>query len=125
VSLLKQVADQLVTHCRNRTEAEGLNALYSRDAVSVEAMAMPGSSDREARGLDAIRGKHDWWDANHEVHEATVEGPFLHGEDRFGVIFGFQVTNKQTGERMPPMKELGIYHVADGKIVREEFFYTM
>jgi hypothetical protein len=122
---LKEVADRLVAHCRNGTEAEGLDTLYSKNAVSVEAMEMPGSGSREARGLDAIRAKHDWWSANHEVHSATVEGPFLHGDDRFGVIFGFEVTRKQTGERLPPMKELAVYHVADGKIVREEFFYSM
>ena len=121
---LKEVADRLVAHCRNGTEMEGLSTLYAPDAVSVEAADMSGAG-REMRGVDAIRGKHEWWSANHEVHSSTVEGPFLHGDDRFGVIFGFEVTNKRTGERLPSMKELGIYHVADGKIVREEFFYSM
>ncbi len=120
---LKEVAEQLVAHCRSGTEMEGLDTLYARDAVSVEAMAMPGTPGREVQGVDAIKGKHEWWEANHEVHSSTTEGPFLHGDDRFGVIFAIEVSNRNTGERMPPMKELGIYHVADGKIVREEFFY--
>lgn len=119
----KEVADQLVAHCRNHTEAEGLRTLYAPNAVSVEAADM-GGTGREAKGIDAIQGKHDWWYDNHEVHSSTAEGPFLHGDDRFGVIFAIDVTSKQSGQRMA-MKELGIYHVADGKIVREEFFYTM
>jgi hypothetical protein len=119
----KEVAERLVAHCRNGTEAEGLHTLYAEGAVSVEAVDM--GQGREARGLDAIRAKHDWWYSNHEVHDARVEGPFLHGDDRFGVIFEFEVSKKGGGERMPRMKELGIYHVADGKIVREEFFYAM
>lgn len=120
----KQVGEQLVAHCRGHTEAEGLKTLYAADAVSVEAADM-GGQGREARGLEAIQGKHAWWNSTHEVHDAKVEGPFMHGDDRFGVIFEFEVSNKQTGERMPRMKELGVYHVADGKIVREEFFYSM
>ena len=60
-----------------------------------------------------------------EVHDAKVEGPFLHGEDRFGMIFEMDVTEKASGQRSQ-MKELGVYTVdGAGKIIREEFFYTM
>ena len=44
------------------------------------------------------------------------------GEDRFALIFDMDVTNRETGQRMQ-MREVGLYTVADGKIVREEFFY--
>ncbi len=120
----KEVAEQLVAHCRNHTEAEGLRTLYAPDAVSVEAADM-GGTGRETKGVEAIQGKHDWWFSSHEVHDSAVEGPFMHGDDRFGVIFEMEVSRKDTGERMPRMKELGIYHVANGHIVREEFFYAM
>jgi ketosteroid isomerase-like protein len=56
-----------------------------------------------------------------EVHSAEVEGPFLHGDDRFAVIFDIDATDKASGQRMP-MREVAVYHVADGRIVREEFF---
>ena len=58
-----------------------------------------------------------------EVHSSTVEGPFLHGEDHFGVIFDFDATDKESKERVT-MKELAIYTVKGGKIIREEFFYN-
>ncbi|MGF1500951.1 MAG: SnoaL-like domain-containing protein [Paracoccaceae bacterium] len=121
---LKAIADQLVAHCRNHTEAEGLATLYAADAVSVEPMPMPGTDSREARGLEAIKAKHDWWNRTMEVHGGSTSDAFVHGPDRFAVIFEADATDKTSGQRMQ-MKEIGLYTVADGKIVREEFFYTM
>ena len=52
-----------------------------------------------------------------------VTGPFPH-DDRFVVIFDMDVTNKAMGQRFQ-MQEAALYTVANGKIVREEFFYAM
>ncbi len=46
----------------------------------------------------------------------------MHGDDRFAVIFEASGKEKATGKPFS-MKEVAVYHVADGKIVREEFFY--
>ncbi len=120
---LKHTAEALVAHCRNGTESEGLKTLYAPDAMSVEAMAMPGAESAAVQGLEAIQGKHDWWAANFDVHELTVEGPMYHGEDRFSVIFGMDITHKESGNRSQS-KEVAIYTVNDaGKITKEEFFY--
>ena len=121
---LVKTAQALKGHCDNGTESEGLDTLYAQDCVSVEALDMPGGPmGREAKGLDAIRAKHDWWFANNEVHDTSTEGPFLFAPDTFGLVFGMDVTDKTSGERMQ-MKEIGLYTVdADGKIVREEFMY--
>ena len=118
---LKDIAAALVDGCRTGREGENLDKLYAPDAVSVEAADFSGDG-RETAGLDRIKAKHDWWNANYDVHEATAEGPFLHGSDRFAVIFGIDATLKSTGERTR-MREVGVYHVADGRIVREEFYY--
>lgn len=119
---LQRIADELVEACRTGGEAANLDRNYAADAVSVEAADFSGMG-RESQGIEAIRGKHDWWAANFEVHGGNVEGPFLHGDDRFGVIFEIDATHKESGERSQ-MKELAVYHVRDGKIVREEFFGT-
>lgn len=122
---LKNAAEALVAHCRNSTEAEGLKSLYAPDAVSVEAMAMPGSGTAEIKGVEAIQGKHDWWAENFEVHGGSVGDPMYHGDDRFSVIFEMDTTNKQSGERSQ-MSEVAIYTVNDaGKISKEEFFYAL
>lgn len=123
--VLRTTADALAACCREDRTREGLDKLYHTDCVSVEAMLGPGAESRETRGLDGIRGKHDWWEGAMEVHESVTEGPFLHGDDRFGLIFQIDATDRNSGNRMK-MKELGIYTIdGAGKIVREEFFYTM
>ena len=58
-----------------------------------------------------------------KVHGSVAEGPFPHG-DRFIVRFKYDVTPKHTGKRMT-MDETGLYTVQNGKIVKEEFFYSM
>jgi len=119
---LEEIAKKLVEGCKTGQEDANLDALYHPDAASVEAADFSGAG-RETKGVDGIRGKHAWWNASFEVHSSEAHGPFLHGEDRFAVIFEVDSTEKASGQRMP-MKEVAIYHVADGKIVREEFFGT-
>jgi ketosteroid isomerase-like protein len=118
---LKEIADQLVAGCRSGDTAPNLDALYAPDAVSVEPVDF--GDGREARGLDAIKGKHDWWESAFEVLGGDISDPMPHGDDRFAVIFDLKTKNKETGA-VEQMKEVGVYHVADGKITREEFFYA-
>ena len=120
---LKTIADELVAGCREGREVANLDKLYAADAVSVEAADMQGMG-REAKGLDAIRGKHEWWENSMEVTSASVSDPMLHGDDRFAVIFEVQGKEKAKGTSFD-MKEVGVYHVKNDKIVREEFFYAM
>lgn len=118
----KEVADKLVALCSAGKFDEATEALYSPEIVSVEAGAPPGMS-REAKGLDAIKAKGEWWMANHDVHSSTVEGPLVAGS-HFAVTFKMDVTFKPEKKRFQ-MEEIAIYKVADGKIVYEEFFYNM
>jgi hypothetical protein len=118
---LRSIADRLVELCKSDQTEIILSELNHPDIVSVEAMSMPGVP-AEIRGIDAVRQKHAWWYGAFEVHGATCEGPFLHGDDRFAVIFGMDVTNRETKVR-EQMREVGIYTVTGGRIVREEFFY--
>ena len=96
-------------------------AFYAEGAVSVEALAPPGGQ-QETKGLAAIQAKGEWWRANHEIHSASVSGPWPNG-NRFVVGFQYDVTNTPSGQRMK-MDEVGLYTVENGKIVREEFFYV-
>ena len=76
----------------------------------------------EMRGMQAVLGKSKWWEENHTIHSASCLGPFPNG-DRFACFFKFDVTNKPSNQRFT-MEEVALYTVKDGKIVREEFFYT-
>lgn len=117
-----EIARKLVELCRQGKHEEALDTLFAEDVVSVEAVAMPGAQ-QEVKGLAAVKGKGAWWVDNHEIHSATVTGPWPHG-DKFIVGFQFDVTNKPSGKRMK-LDEAALYHVRNGKIVREEFFYDM
>jgi hypothetical protein len=118
-----EVGKKLVELCKQGKNDEAIESLYAQDIVSVEAGAPPGDS-AERRGLPAIRDKSAWWNGNHTIHSATVEGPFPNG-DRFAVRFTYDVTAKHLGNARITMDEVALYTVKDGKIVREEFFYTM
>jgi len=121
----KEVGDKLVSLCLKGKNLEAIDSLYSRNIVSVEAMGTP-DMPAEMKGIAKIRGKNQWWYENNEVHSATAEGPFPH-KDRFAVKFKYDVTAKagpNKGKRFQ-MEEVGIYTVKNGKIVREEFFYSM
>jgi ketosteroid isomerase-like protein len=99
-----------------------LSELFTKDTVSIEAGAPPGQ-DRAARGLDAIKAKSQWWRDNHTVHGAEVSGPYPN-DDRFAVRFVFDVTHEPSGKRFS-MDEIGLFTVSNGKITKEEFFYTV
>ncbi len=118
----QEVADKLVKLCAEGKFQEASQALYSPEIVSVEAGAPPGGS-RESKGLAAVMAKGEWWTANHDVHSVKVEGPVVAGS-HFTAAFKMDVTFKPQGRRFT-MEEIAVYQVADGKIVREEFFYHM
>ncbi|MEM7077484.1 MAG: SnoaL-like domain-containing protein [Pseudomonadota bacterium] len=80
------------------------------------------SGDAAHRGLAAIRAKHAWWNAAHQVHASTVTGPYLGPRaDEFVVRFNIDVTPE--GGVREPMEEIGTFTVAEGKIVQEVFSY--
>ena len=118
-----EIGQRLVDFCREGRNLDAINELYADDVVSVEATDPP-EGEREAHGIDAVRGKNQWWVDSHEMHSASIKGPFPHGEDRFCVLFNFDITHKPSGRRMQ-MEEVGLFTVADGKVSREEFFYSM
>ena len=118
------VGKKLVGMCQKGDFRGAIEGLYGAEIVSVEASGPPGQP-LEVKGIEAVRKKTEWWEANHEVHSAKVEGPWPHGE-RFIVRFSLDVTGKtgpMAGKRFQ-MEEAGLYTVKNGKVVREEFFYS-
>ena len=117
---LKALGERVVAANNDGSYKSLLDSVYASGCVSVESAPMPGGS-AETAGLEGIAGKWAWWEDNHTVHDTKATGPFLHGDDRFGVIFEIDVTVKESGERMQ-MQEIAVYTARDGLIVREEFF---
>ena len=107
------------TELLKRGDDEAAAKKYNADGiVSYEAMDGPMAV---SQGKEALKQKGDWWRENHEVHDGSVEGPFVNG-DQFAVRFKYDLTPKATGKRVE-MEEVGLYTVKDGKITEERFFY--
>lgn len=118
-----EVGKRYVQLCKEGKNLECLDTLFAPSAVSVEAAKPASGGERVANGLAAVRAKGQEWAENHTVHGADVQGPYPH-DDRFAVKFVYDVTNKPSGMRMK-MEEVGVFTVVDGKITREEFFYSL
>lgn len=119
------VATQLVDFCRQGKEREAIETLYAPEIVSLEPVAMPGAPQR-VEGLADVLAKDARFFGTTEVHSRQIDGPFPHGE-RFVVRLKYDVTSNEgpmAGQRMT-MDETALYTVRDGKIVHEEFFYSM
>jgi hypothetical protein len=95
---LKEIAEALVDGCKTGKERrKPRQALPPGTPCPPRPPITPGQG-RETAGLDGIKGKHDWWDARlRRAFESGVEGPFLHGDDRFAVIFEIDATDKGVG----------------------------
>ena len=119
------IGKKLVDLCKQGKNLQAIETLYAPNIVSIEAM---GDETMPARmeGIQAIKGKNDWWFQNHEVHGGEVKGPWPNG-DRFTVYFKSDVTPKagpMANKRMT-IEEVALYTVKNDKIVQEEFFYHM
>ena len=113
---IKTVAETFAA-CLKKGDFAGAEKFWSADVVSIEAMDGPM---REVRGLEAVKGKSVWWNANHISHGFKTEGPFVNG-DQFALYFDVDVTQKSTGQRIA-MKEVALYTVKGEKVVEERFF---
>ena len=117
-----EVGKKLVELCRQGKNDVAADTLYANDIESVEAGGPPGQ-DPVAKGKEAVLAKSKWWNDNHIIHSATTQGPYPNG-DRFAVHFTYDITAKHLDNKRIVMDEVALYTVKDGKIVREEFFYT-
>ena len=113
----KDVADGLMAMWNGGQWKESGEKYWADDAVSCEPMEGPMA---RLQGREALRGKAEWWDANHDIHSFKADGLAING-DQFLVHFAMDVTNKADGKRMQ-LSEHGLYTVKDGKITEERFF---
>ena len=119
----EQIAKRLVEFCRKGEYEQAQKELYADDAVSVEPDGLPQGALGTVKGLAAILEKGRDFQARLEaVHGGHVSEPVIAG-NWFALEMTLDVTMKGRG-RME-MKEICVYHVGDGKISREQFFYDI
>ena len=114
-----EIAQKLVSYCREGKWEEAQNELYADDVVSIEAEASP-VFDKVTTGLPAIIEKGKKFDTIvEELHSLTVSEPLVAGA-AFSTTMTMDVTLK--GQEREVMSELCVYEVKDGKIISEQFY---
>ena len=113
----QEIADDLVALCKQGKFGESGEKYWANDVVSIEA----AGPTPESHGIEAARGKGEWWSNSHDIHGVEVNGPWVNG-DQFTVQFKMDVTFKETGVRTE-MNEIALYTLKNGKIAEERFFY--
>jgi len=115
MTVVKQVAYTLVQLCRDWKFPEAQATLFHDDAVNVEP------DGRITTGLPAIMNKERMFlDSIAERHLLEISDPVV-ADDHFAIQLLMDVTIANIGRRT--RNELCVYHVRDGKITREQFFY--
>jgi len=116
----QEVANKLVEWCRAGKFQQVVEELYSPDIVSVEPEGVP---NRIVKGLDGIKAKGVEFESKIEkINSSFVSDPIV-AENFFSCSMLMNVNMK--GVPVPiDMDEVCVYTVRDGKIVKEEFFYT-
>ncbi|HEY8994872.1 MAG TPA: SnoaL-like domain-containing protein [Lacunisphaera sp.] len=115
----QEIANRLVTLCREAKWEAAQTELFAQDAVSIEPMATPAFA-KETKGLPAIIEKGRKFDAMIEkLHKLTVSDPLV-ATNSFACTMAMDVTMK--GQPRMQMSELCLYHVKDGKIISEQFY---
>ncbi|MET0005937.1 MAG: nuclear transport factor 2 family protein [Candidatus Thiodiazotropha sp.] len=101
---------------------EAYETYYSDDAVKVEPLSW-GNHSNEVSGSQNLADHEEWltedWLTINSVN--ISEGPFI-GAAGFSVIIRSDFTISDTKSRHI-FREVGVYTIEDGKIVREEFLY--
>lgn len=115
----QEIAARLVELCRQDQYEQAQRELYATHAKSIEPAHAPGLQTVE--GLDNIFKKGEEFQQMVEaVHGGYVSDPIVAG-NYFSVGMGMDITMKGMGRIN--MDEVAVYHVQDGKIVSEQFFF--
>ncbi len=115
------VANRLVELCRHGKIDEAQEELFADDVTSTEAEIAP--EPHTATGKHAVmeRARH-FSTMIEEHHESHISEPVVAG-NWFSLSWSMDVT--MTGKGRQKMEEICVYHVKNGKIASEEFFYSM
>jgi len=116
----QEIAEKMVAYNNEGKFPDVYKDLYSEDFVSIE---MPGVPNEVVSGINEAIKKGEWWFEQVDMLSVEVSEPLV-AEGWFAVRYKMHTKDKKIGEEKHE-SELGVYHVEDGKIVQEQFFYNM
>lgn len=115
----KEVAEKLVGYCKQGQFEEAVKVLYADNIVSVEP---DGTPVKIVEGIEGVIKKGQQFnDMVEEFHSMEVSDPIV-ADQFFSCSMKMDVTFK--GAPRSTMEEICLYQVKNGKIIREEFFFT-
>ena len=116
----QDVANKLITWCRHGQMERAVRELYDEKVISLEPEGVPA---QEVRGLQNVIKKGQQFNEMVElVHGYEISNPII-AENFFSCSMKMDLTFK--GASRSTIEEICVYHVIDGKIVQEQFFYDM
>lgn len=116
----QEIAEKLITLCKEAKDVQAVQELYADDAVSYEP---DGMQNAVSTGKEAIlKHTQDFLDSVETMYGSYISEPLVAG-DVFTCTMGFDAEIKGFG-RMK-VDEAAVYEVTDGKISAARFFYKM
>lgn len=117
---VQEIANRLVELCQKGDYDTAYAELFAPDAWSIEPEGVPNA---KAQGIEAIKERGKQFNAMIEKMHSGYFGKAIIAGNHFSVPMGMEVTFK--GAPTPTkMDEIVVYEVQNGKIVKEQFFYT-
>ncbi|MCB0795183.1 MAG: nuclear transport factor 2 family protein [Flavobacteriales bacterium] len=117
----KQVADRLVSLCQEGKFEDAIRELYAPNIVSLEPEG--GNAPPKLSGFDNVIGKTKQFNEMIEEHHGVKVSDPIVANDHFAVAMEVDCTFKGMG-RMT-MSEICNYKVQDGKVVWEQFHFSV
>ncbi|MEM6967405.1 MAG: nuclear transport factor 2 family protein [Bacteroidota bacterium] len=116
----QEIANRLVELCRQGDYETCYKELYAPDVWSIEPK---GAMTEKVQGLEALAEKGKRWNEMIEAfHGSSIGDPIVSG-NHFALTMMTDITFKEMGRQK--MDEICMYEVQDGKIVKEQFFYSV
>jgi hypothetical protein len=117
----QEIAKRLVELCRKGDYEQAHEELYADNVVSIEPEGAPG--EQKVVGREGLQRKAEQFqDMIEEYHGTEVSDPVV-GDRFISLSMSIDATMKGMGRQK--MDEICVYEVQDGKIVKEQFFYTV
>ena len=114
----QQIADRLVELCRTGKSRQAYRELFAENAKAID----PAMQQPVTEGLENLLAKDAAFEEMViELHELRVGDPIV-ADQHFACTMYIDITTER-GRNTD--EEICVYQVKDGKIVLEQFFYTM
>jgi hypothetical protein len=116
----QQVADRLVKLVREGKNLQAIDELYADDIISKEPKGHPHELTRGKQ--DVKNNTQAFEESVVEIHAISASHPIVTG-NHFAYSLEIDATYKERGRSK--LGELCVYEVRSGKVISDEFFYSM